>query len=201
VRIALVLTVSVLALAACGETRQVEREPGLSTPASSSGTGESAPKALIFRRADGSEIEMQGKPLVWCGPWNDEIPDRTIQVAAIGDVPRKTGQKWFSYWQLWAIPGDVEEGSAVGFPGDYTFDDPRGVVLFVGDAETENESSTEGEESRGQIAFSQASCDVGDPVEFTIDAVIDSEFFDGKPITARGTFHGVVGDPPAGWYD
>jgi hypothetical protein len=38
-------------------------------------------------------------------------------------------------------------------------------------------------------------------VEFTIDAVIDSEFFDGKPITARGTFHGVVGDPPAGWYD
>jgi ABC-type glycerol-3-phosphate transport system substrate-binding protein len=87
VRIALVLTVSVLALAACGETRQVEREPGLSTRASSSGTGESAPKALIFRRADGSEIEM-GKPLVWCGPWNDEIPDQTIQVAVIGDVQR-----------------------------------------------------------------------------------------------------------------
>jgi hypothetical protein len=201
VRIALGLTVTALAFAACGETRQVEREPGLSTRAPSSGTDESAPNALIFRRADGSEIEMQGKPLVWCGPWNDEIPDQAIQVAAIGDVQRKPGQEFFSYWQLWAIPGDVQAGSAVRFPGDYTFDDPRGVVLFVGDTETENESSTEGEDSHGRIVFSHASCDVGDPVEFTIDAVIDSEFFDGKPITARGTFRGVVGDPPAGLYD
>ena len=156
----------------------------------------SADTGLLFQRTDGSRVEMHGRPLVWCGPWNDVIPDHTLHVAAVGGVERKPGQDWFTYWELWAIPEDVEGGAAVGFPGDYTFDDPSGVVLFVGDRETKNEASSKGEDSGGQIVFTKASCEVGAPVEFTIDAVVDSEFSDGDPLKVEGAFRGVVGPGP-----
>jgi hypothetical protein len=156
-------------------------------------------QGLVFERADGSRIEMRGRPLVWCGPWNDEIPDTALQIAAVGGIERKPGEKWFSYWQLWAVPEDIEGQAAVVFPGNYTFYDPSGVVLFVGDLETKNEASSKGEDSSGQIVFTQASCEVGAPIEFTIDAVVDSEFGDREPVTVTGTFRGVVGEPPARW--
>jgi hypothetical protein len=168
---------------------------GKETPSGS----ERAAQGLVFERADGSNIEMPGRPLVWCGPWNDVIPDHVLHVAAVGGVKRQAGEKWFTYWQLWAIPEHIEGRAAVGFPGNYTFDDPSGVVLFVGDAETRNEASTTGKDSSGQIVFAQASCDVGAPIEFTIDAVVDSEFSDGDLVTAKGTFRGVVGPPPEGY--
>jgi hypothetical protein len=192
-RRATLLATAVLTLAACGGTSE-------SIPEGARVSTATEPSGLVFRRADGSEIEMAGRPLVWCGPWNDMIPNRALQVAAIGGVRREPGQHWFSYWQLWAIPGDVQGRKPVGFPSEYTFERPRGVVLFVGDAETENEASTEGDDSGGQVVFSQAGCEVGAPIEFTIDALADSEFGDGDPVSVKGTFRGVVAEPPAGWY-
>ena len=156
-------------------------------------------EALVFERADGSTIEMPGRPLVWCGPWNDSIPDHALHVAAIGGVERHPGEKWCTYWHLWAIPDQIDGQVAVGFPGNYTYDDPSGVVVFVGDSKTKNESSSTGQDSSGQIVFAEASCEVGAPIEFTIDAVIDSEFSDGEVITAKGTFRGVVEPPPEGY--
>ena len=158
---------------------------------------ERADQGLVFERTDGSRVEMPGRPLVWCGRWNDVIPDHALHVAAIGGVERQPGEQWFTYWALWAIPEDIASGAAVAFPGDYTFDDPSGVVLFVGDAETGNEASTTGEDSSGKVVFSQADCSVGSAVEFTIEAVVDSEFGDAEPITVKGTFRGIVGEPPA----
>ena len=101
---------------------------------------------------------------------------------------------------LWAIPDHIEGKAVVVFPGDYTFEDPSGVVLFVGDFETKNEASSTGEDSSGQIVFTEASCEVGAPVEFTIDAVVDSEFGDREPVVVKGKFSGDVGEPPAGGY-
>jgi hypothetical protein len=175
-------------LAACGGE---ESSPPRTSP--SPGT------SLVVERADGSQIDMPGRPLVWCGPWNDLIPDHALHVAAVGDVERKRGEEWFSYWHLWAIPEHIESQAAVGFPGDYTFDDPSGVVLFVGDAETGNEASTNGDDSSGQIVFTKASCEVGDPVEFTVDAVVDSEFGDGDPVKVKGMYRGVVERSPEGY--
>jgi hypothetical protein len=163
-------------------------------------SSEPAAEGLVFERADGSRIEMSGRPLVWCGPWNDEIPDEALQIAAVGGIERKPGERWFSYWQLWAVPEHIEGKAVVLFPGSYTFYDPSGVVLFVGDLETKNEASSKGEDSSGQIVFTQASCEVGAPIEFTIDAVIDSEFSDGDLVTAKGTFRGVVEPPPERYY-
>jgi hypothetical protein len=182
-RLPLLIVLS-LALVACGDggvgseaTNPIPEETG-----------------LVFQRADGSSFETRGHPLVWCGPWNDVISQHALHV--IGGLRHQAGDDWSTYWQLWATPRDVTEGTPVRFPGDYTFDDPSGVVFFVGDAETGNEASTTGEDSSGKIVFSQFSCDVGSPIEFTIDAVVDSEFGDADPIAVTGTFRGVVGDAP-----
>ena len=164
--------VALLGLAACGGETPTQTPPA----------PERAAQGLVFERTDGSRVEMPGRPLVWCGPWNDVIPDHALHVAAIGDVERKPGGEWFSYWHLWAIPEHIGGQAVVIFPGEYTFDNPSGVVLFVGDFETKNEASSTGEDSNGQIVFTKASCEVGSPVELTIDAVIDSEFGDGEPV-------------------
>jgi hypothetical protein len=153
---------------------------------------------LVFRRVDGSEIEMSGRPIAWCGP-DDSIPGTVLQVAAIMGLKR-TEDEWFSYWHVWAIPADVAEGKPISFPPPRAWGDERGVQIFVGDSATENEASTSGEDSGGEIVFSQASCKVGAPIEFTVDAVIDSEFFDGDPVKAEGTFRGVLEPPPEGYY-
>ena len=190
------MTILVLLLAACGSN-----EPGFqgSKPTTPTTTTTEEPpfeNSLVFLRLDGSVIEMPGRPVAWCGP-DDAIPGTVLQVAAITGVKR-TADEWFSYWHVWATPDDVGSGEPISFPLDPAWGDMRGAQIFVGDSETENEASTAGEDSTGQIVFTKASCDVGAPVEFNIDAVIDSEFFDGDPVEVKGKFSGVLGPAPEG---
>jgi hypothetical protein len=187
-----------LVLAACGADGQDSQgSPQETAPTQPPASLPPAQNRLVFRRVDGSEIEMPGRPIAWCGP-DDVRPGTVLQVAAIDGVKR-TSDEWFSYWYVWAVPEDVEEGESISFPLPRAWDDERGVQIFVGDSVTENEASTSGEDSSGQISFSQASCEIGAPIEFTVDAVIDSEFFDGDPVRAEGTFRGVLEPPPAGY--
>jgi hypothetical protein len=158
-----------------------------------------ADDGLVFRRADGSRIEMPGTPIAWCGRWSNVIPARSLQVAAVGGIERQPGQEWFSYWRLWAIVDDVRGGKPVQFPNNFVWNRPRRAELFVGDSETGNEASTKQERSGGEVVFSQADCEVGAPVEFEIDALVGSEFGDAEPIAVEGTFRGVVAEPPPGY--
>jgi hypothetical protein len=188
-----------LVLVACGSGDPDVRDVAQST-APTQGSAETSPSAesdLVFRRADGSEIEMPGRPVAWCGR-DDHLPGTVLQIAAIMGVER-TADEWFSYWQVWAVPADVQAGKPVSFPLNPAWDSHRGVHIFVGDSVTENEASTGGEDSSGRIVFSQASCHLAAPIEFTLDAVIDSEFFDGEPVRAHGTFRGVLERPPPGY--
>jgi hypothetical protein len=154
---------------------------------------------LIFHRADGSTIAFAGTVQAWCGPWNDVIPTRALHVAALGGLRRQPG-KWPSYWYLWAVPNDAQAGRRVRFPVDFpAWNKPAGAKLFVGDWPTRNELSTQEEDSSGWISFAQAGCEPGNPVEFSIDAVVGSEFGDAEPVRVEGSFSGVVGEPPPGF--
>jgi hypothetical protein len=155
---------------------------------------------LVFSRADGSEIDIPGRAVVWCGPWNDMIPAQALQIAAIEGVERAAGQEWFSYWRVWAIVEDVRGGQPVTLPNQFIWNKPRRAEIFVGDFPTENEASSKQEGSSGHIVFRKATCELGGEVEFTIDAAIGSEFGDGEPVFGAGTFKGLVSDPPAGYY-
>jgi hypothetical protein len=155
------------------------------------------PAGLVFSRADGSVIDIPGRTVAWCGPWNDMIPAQALQIAAIEGVEPAPGQEWFSYWRVWAIVADVRTGKPVTFPNEFVWNKPRRAEIFVGDFPTENEASSKQEGSSGHIVFRKATCELGGEVEFTIDAAIGSEFGDNEPILAAGTFRGVVGEPPA----
>lgn len=190
-----------LVAAACGSneerldgnaqtTRPISEQPADTTPPSENN--------LLFRRADGSEIEIPGRPVAWCGP-DDEYPGTVLQVAAIESIERTAAALHSSFWHVRAAPKDIRGGEPISFPLKPDWEGRRGAAVFAYDASTENEASTAGEDSSGRILFRRASCEVGAPIEFEVDAVIDSEFLDGDAVTATGIFRGVLDDPPEGY--
>jgi hypothetical protein len=183
-------------------------EPGLTVSSANEalpiGTSSRRPAAvaaarapgLTFTRADGTRIVFRGRVRAWCGAWNDLEPTKTLHVA----VMRTDGRGFaLPYWHVFAVAARVARGGAIRFPVGITESRPRGAEVFVGDSRTGNEASTEEEDARGRITFAPVQCTPGKPVRFTISAVLGSEFSDGNPIRAAGTYEGTIGPRPAGW--
>ena len=144
-----------------------------------------AQAGLVFERPDGSRIKFAGAPRTWCGPWDDEVGRRSIHV---GQRSARRG------WELSAVRRDLEVGRPIEFPNDFVSKRPHGALLFVADGPLEASSAEE--ESTGSIVFSRISCRIGAVVEFSIDAVLGSELFEGKTVRVSGTYRGQVGKRP-----
>jgi hypothetical protein len=71
-------------------------------------------------------------------------------------------------------------------------------VLFIYDAERDNEAAAYTEESLGSIQVEQWGCDRGDPVTLTVNARVASEI-GGEALQARGTVTVEIGDEPEGY--
>jgi N-acetylneuraminic acid mutarotase len=179
-------------------------EPGLTVSSanetlpirSSSRRIASADAGLVFRRADGSRIAFDGRLRAWCGAWNDPGSPQTLHVAVL----RRAGPGFaLPHWHVSAVAADVARRAVVRFPVGIHERHPHGALVFVADTPTGNEVSTEQEDARGSISFSPVRCAAGSPVRFTISAVLGSEFGDGKPIRAAGTYEGTIGGRPAWW--
>jgi hypothetical protein len=145
----------------------------------------SAQAGLAFERLDGKQIRFTGTPRVWCGPWDDEVARPSIHVVL--RAPRHG-------WELSAVRRNLKTGRPIEFPNDFVSTRPRGALLFVFDAAIEASSAEE--ESSGSMVFSRVSCRFGGVVEFSIDAVLGSEFFNGKRVRVSGTFRGHVSRQP-----
>ena len=158
--------------------------------------GSARASGLVFRRANGSRIVFHGQVRAWCGAWNDPGTAKSLHVA----VMRSNGPGFaLPYWHVWAVASGLVHGRAIRFPVGVTESRPKGAVVFVADSVTGNEASTEEEEAGGRIMFAPLTCTRGGPVRFTISAVLGSEFGDGKPIRANGTYEGTIGARPRGW--
>jgi hypothetical protein len=144
-----------------------------------------AQAALLFERPNGSELRFQAVPRVWCAPWAEDVARPSIHVAA-KDARRG--------WELSAVRRDLEIGERIDFPNEFVWNRPRGAQLFV--AAGRLEASSAEEESSGSIAFSRATCRLGSVVEFSVDAVLGSELFEGDPVRVSGTYRGRVSKPP-----
>jgi len=140
---------------------------------------------LTFTRDDGSPIEFDQRPRVWCGPWEQGVRVRAVHVLA---------GRGRHHWQLDAVRRDVARGTTVRFPRFFVFDHPKGAQLFVADAP--NEASTGEEEASGSMTFMRVTCRRGGVLAFRVDAVLGSEFSDLGTIRVQGTFRGRVGHPP-----
>jgi hypothetical protein len=103
-----------------------------------------------------------------------------------------------SYWSLSTVLRDARPGRVLRFPVGFVYTRPRKAQLFVYDAKTRNELSSEDEDSRGTVVFSKVGCKPGQTVAFRVRGTLGSEFSDGKPISVNGSFRGTVGKPPAG---
>ena len=99
-----------------------------------------------------------------------------------------------SGWKLQAVIGDVKIGEKITFPNTFVWNQPKGVLIFVNDPP--NQLSTQGEESRGGIVFQKLVSGTKGEVEFSIDAVIGSEFEGGDSLKVSGTFYTPVTGAP-----
>jgi len=150
---------------------------------------------LVFAREDSTTVDFPSTTTtyVWCGNWeSDAVPIRSVQVWVGTTDPQPTG------WWLKAVVADVELEAPMTFPNYFVWDQPDGVVIFLLDLP--NELATDTVDSGGTIVFHSIPCPDGDRIDFTIDAVLGSEYSDMPAVTVCGRFTGEVTGPPP-WED
>ena len=133
---------------------------------------------VSLERPDGSAIQVAQNLRVWCGPWERDVPRRTLHITV--------GARKGPVWQLRAVVADIKRRPVVRFPHFFIFDQPTGAQLFA--AAGKNEASTAEEEASGRISFSRVRCGQRLAVRFRVRAVLGSEFFEGDELTMRGSF-------------
>ena len=147
---------------------------------------------LTFKRSDGTSIEFGSKTYVWCGPWAQyQVAVPTLHILVCCDY-QNTENK--TYWHLQAVISDVNMDEEMKFPNSFVWDQPKGVSLRIYDPP--DEFSTDKKESNGGIVFEKLKCGVLGEVQFTINAVIGSEFVDGDSLMVSGTFDAPTIEPP-----
>jgi hypothetical protein len=148
---------------------------------------------LTFTRQDGSAIIFpdESQTWIWCGDWEPgyiEVP--ALNILVVGSM--QSGL----YWKLRAVTADFGIGDTLTFPNHFIFDSPDSVSIFLLDSP--NELNTNTEDATGTIVFHKIPCQSGNEVDFTIDAVLGSEFGEGTPVVMRGRYSGEVTGAPSG---
>ncbi len=133
---------------------------------------------VAFTRADGSAVQFAQNLRVWCGPWERDVPRRTLHIRA--------GAPGGPSWQLSAVVADVRRRPVVRFPHSFVWNRPTGAQLFAVDGD--NEASSSEEEASGRISFGRVRCGRRLAVRFRVRAVLGSELFEGDPLTMSGSF-------------
>jgi hypothetical protein len=159
----LLLVIALLAFAVCPDA---------------SAAGLTVTNTITVTRADGSAVPFAQNLRVWCGPWERDVPRRSLHVRA--------GSRATPFWQLDAVVADVRRDPIVRFPRSFVFDEPTGAQLFAVDGENEASSATD--EASGRISFGKVRCGRRLAVRLRVRAVLGSEFFGGEALTMRGSF-------------
>ncbi len=147
---------------------------------------------LTFTRPNGTQVGFNSRTFVWCGQWEgDEIPANTLNILVGYDSKDPEN---YAYWNLRAVVSDVEIGEEIKFPNDYVWDQPKGILLFVYDPP--NELSNDQEESNGGIVFQKLQCGFSGEVQFTINAMLGSEYHGGDSMRVSGDFYAPYTGPP-----
>jgi hypothetical protein len=152
----------------------------LAAPAAAAGS-------LAFSHADGTPIEFSGQPRAWCGPWSPEVGQRSVHVEL---------RQRHAVWEMRGVLADLHSHPRVHFPNDFVSDHPHGALLFVA-APGGIETSSAEEEGSGSISFAHLGCRRGSLLEFTVEATLGSELFEGETVSASGTYRGRIGAAPA----
>jgi hypothetical protein len=132
---------------------------------------------VAFTRSDGTAVPMPLNLRVWCGRWEQDVPERTLHV--------RVSAPGGPLWHLRAVVADVRRRAVVRFPHSFNFDEPSRALLFAVDGT--NELSSAEEEASGRISFSSVRCGRRLAVRFRVRAVLGSEV-SGDELAVRGSF-------------
>jgi hypothetical protein len=157
--------------------------------------GESDP-AVRITREDGTVLETDGKLRAWCGvPRSEGDPGVSLHVLE-GEQAFERRNDRPAHWLFRAELNELEDRTRFAVP--QTPVDTPAWVLFVYDAERDNEAAAYTEESIGSIHVEQWGCRRGDLVTLAIDARVASEI-GAEALKVSGTVTVEIGDEPEGY--
>jgi hypothetical protein len=160
------------------------------------GDGSASANGLEATREDGSRIAFPGDVRAWCGRFDDlgageNNPRPALHVVG-GELPADGEDDPTSFWlysqRLDSLAQDARVDLAEA-PQDR-------VVMFVLDADTENELATDVENTAGTVEVAEWGCEQGDAVRLVFDGTLGSEFGDAPSVTIGGEVDAEIGEPP-----
>jgi hypothetical protein len=147
---------------------------------------------LTFTREDGTTLQFPGdaETYIWCGPWEEgSIEEYAIHVWHGTLAPEE------ARWELLAVVDDILLETPFEFPNFFIWDQPDSALIFIYDPP--NELATHTDDSSGSLIFHAHPCGSGTTIDFSIDAVIGSEFGQMPTVTMKGRFTAdATGEPP-----
>lgn len=159
-------------------------------------SGGDAGPALAITREDGTLVETDGTLRAWCGRPRFQGEARKSLHILEGEGAFADSDDVPSYWIFRAELEKLDQTTRFAVP-QIPVDTPS-WVLFVNDAERDNEAATYKEESLGSIEVKQWGCDEGDVVTLAVNARVASEI-GGEAVQAHGTVTTEIGDEPEGY--
>jgi hypothetical protein len=170
-----------VALVGCSEEDQ---PTGKGDPFSGQGSFDYE-NTLVFKRSSGTEIDFSTGFYCYCDEWeSSNVPDWTFHVIAGFDPGGHTvGDPG---WRLKIVVADVTLDEPINLPVNFIWDQPEHGSLFILDPP--NELSSAADDCSGSITIHRLICGNDGGIEFSIDAVIGSEFHGGGSVTVTGSF-------------
>jgi hypothetical protein len=139
--------------------------------------------SLEFSRADSTVVEMGTTPLVCCGLYDPSfVNERAIRIVLYDPANQKPG------WQILILLDRAQAGAITTLPTTPVAPSKVPYVSMFA-ADIGNELSSDVEESSGTITVHSFSCgSTTIEIDFSVDAILGSEFGDGPAMAVKGTF-------------
>jgi hypothetical protein len=139
--------------------------------------------SLVFTRADSSRVTMGVIPLVCCGPYDPGfVNERAMRIVFYDPANLLPG------WQILVLTDRALAGEFTTLPTTVV---PPSQVPFVSlfVAGIGNALSSDTQDSSGTITVHSFECDAAAiRIDFSVDAVLGSEFGGGPSMRVQGTF-------------
>jgi hypothetical protein len=139
--------------------------------------------SLTFTRADSTVVESGATPFVCCGLYDPGfVNEHAMRIVMYDPANTKVG------WQILILTDRAQAGAVTTLP---TVVVPPSKVPHVSmfAADSLNELSSDTEESSGTITVHSFECtSTAIRIDFSVDAVLGSEFGDGPSMRVQGAF-------------
>ena len=146
--------------------------------------------SLTFERQAGTSISMGTDLAICCGIWEPGYIDKNaLKILFYDSSMQEAG------WRFFILVDEIAEDSSYMLPTSEA--GQSAISMFVFDVPTGNELNSDTDESSGSVTINSFSCGPPVTIDFTIDATIGSEYFQGPSVSVTGTFRCTVYTNPS----